>query len=171
MTVPRTIAQLSLLLLAASLNSLVSAAELPSTATAACGPKDVVFDVKLDKSNYELARPSPGKTLVYFIQDGSSTGMIGMDGDWIGANRLHSYFSVSVNPGEHHLCASVHSIIGNPVRLAHFTAEAGRVYYFSARILATQYDVYLFFGEEDSDQAKSQITSFRPSISTLKKNE
>jgi hypothetical protein len=154
-------------------------AQNPSAvATAACGPEKVSINVKLDKSDHGLAQPDPGKALVYIIQDrgkypagyvGTVVTMIGLDGKWVGANKNNSYFSISVEPGEHHMCACVQSRLGHPVGLVHFTAEAGNVYYFDARVVASDYGLYLFLGVVDSDQAKFQIASYPLSVSTPKK--
>jgi hypothetical protein len=142
-------------------------AQAQTVAAAACGPKDAGFDVKLDKSQHALAQPEPGKARVYFIQETAGLKVVfWMDGAWVGANRHDSYFSVSVEPGEHHACVNVQSIFGHPVGLAHFTAEAGKIYYFNARVIDTRDDAFLFFGAEDSDQAKYQIASFPLSVST-----
>src|SRR5580658_11237622 len=77
------------------------------SATSACGPKDASFDVKLDKTQHTLAQPGPGKALVYFIQEKGSDALIGLDGTWVGQTKKSSYFAVSVDPGEHHVCADV----------------------------------------------------------------
>jgi hypothetical protein len=145
------------------------AQEPSAVATASCGPKDASFDVKLDKTQHTLAQPDPGKALIYFIQEKGSDGFIGLDGAWVGANKSSSYFAVSVEPGEHHVCADVRTprgIPGVPMGFLHFTAEAGRVYYFDARPV---YGWYLFLGAVDSDQAKYLIASYPMSVSTPKK--
>ena len=68
------------------------------------------------------------------------------------------------------MCASMRSFRGHAVGLAHFTAEAGRVYYFSARVTyGEEAKPYFFLGAADSDQAKYQIASFPLSISNPKK--
>jgi uncharacterized protein DUF2846 len=140
-----------------------------AVAAAACGPQDASFEVKLDKSQHTLAQPDSGKARIYFIQEigevscigGCVTTKIGVDGAWVGANKRNSYFSVSVEPGEHHMCATP----GPMTALAHFTAEAGKVYYFRTRVLLEQ---RLFdFDPIDSDQAKHLIASYPLSISHL----
>ena len=147
----------------------------PATAPAACGPGNVSLNVKLDESQRPLAQPEPGKAWVYFIQEKSAdtfgvTTQIGLDGTWVGANKNSSYFAVSVEPGEHHVCANVQSFRGHPVGLVHFTAEAGKVYYFDARIVyGEEAAVSLFFGAADSDQANYLIASLPLSVSNLKK--
>jgi len=98
--------------------------------------------VKTDKETHP-AQPEAGKALVYFIQDDSAfasrprpTTKMGIDGEWVGATHSNSYFYVSVNPGVHHLCASWQTGEGSEeveVAAAHFTAEAGGVYYFDAK--------------------------------------
>lgn len=142
-----------------------------AVAAAACGPSNTSFDAKLDKSQHTLAQPEPGKARVYFVQEigevsclgGCVTGKIGIDGAWVGANRRNSYFSVSVEPGEHHLCADP----GPLVALAHFTAEAGKVYYFRIRFIS--FERRLFdFDAIDSDQGKHLIASYALSVSHAK---
>jgi hypothetical protein len=134
----------------------------------ACGPKNVSFDVKLDKSQHTQAPPEPGKARVYFLQD-SFVARIGMDGAWVGANRGHSYFSVSVEPGEHHVCAKVDVVSEHPVEVASFTAEAGKVYYFRARLVSVEGGLYLFLAQADNDEAKYLMDSYSLSVSQPKK--
>ena len=146
-------------------------AQAPSGgATSACGPKDASFDVKLDKTQHALLQSDPGKGLVYFIQEKGAASEIGLDGAWVGANKSGSYFAVFVEPGEHHVCADVRTPRGIPgpgVGFLHFTAEAGRVYYFDARVVpGVGSDSYLFLGAVDSDQAKYLIASYPLSVST-----
>jgi hypothetical protein len=144
------------------------AQEPSGVATSACGPKSATFQVRLDKSQHTLAQPDPGKALVYFIQENGAAARTGLDGSWAGANKNSSYFAVSVEPGEHHVCADVQTprgIPGVPVGLLHFTAEAGRVYYFDARVVYGA-ESYLFLGAIDSDQAKYLIDSLPLSVST-----
>jgi len=129
----------------------VQAADLP----AACGPTDVRFDVKQDKTKHELAQPEQGKALVYFFQDTAPT-RIAIDGAWVGANLGQSYFSVAMEPGEHHLCAKV-DIADNPTELAHFTSEPGEIYFYRGRVVVSGVGNYLFFGPVDGDEAKRMI--------------
>jgi hypothetical protein len=116
------------------------AQEQPGTVAAACGPKEA-FAVKLDQSQHTLAQPEPGRARVYFVQDigavnclGGCGTKIGLDGAWAGANKQNSYFSVSVEPGEHHVCepkpailaaysgpCALHSGSGEGVLLPHTT--------------------------------------------------
>jgi hypothetical protein len=159
------------LLLAASAFAQESAAAV----TSACGQNDGTFNVKLDESRHPLAQPEPGKARVYFIQEKAFdtfavTAEIGLDGAWVGANKNNSYFAVSVVPGEHHVCVSVQSFRGHPRGFVHFTAEAGRVYYFSGRVIyGEQSEANLFLEEIDSDQGKYLIASYPLSVATPKK--
>lgn len=159
------------LLFAASAFAQESAAAVES----ACGPRDGGFNVKLDESQHTLTKPEPGKARVYFIQQKAAdtfavTTEIALDGAWVGANKNSSYFAVSVVPGEHHVCVSVQSFRGHPLGFVHFTAEAGRVYYFNGRVIyGERTEANLFLGEVDSDQGKYLITSYPLSIATPKK--
>ena len=143
---------------------------------AACGPKGVTFDVKRDESQRTFAQPEPGKARVYFVQDigevnclgGCLTTKIGLDGAWVGANRHNSYFSVSVEPGEHHLCANQQSHVSRLSQLvafAHFTADEGKVYYFRTRAFGGTTQILFEIDPIDSDEAKYLIASYPLSMS------
>lgn len=124
--------------------------------------------MKLDESNHALALPEPGKARVYFIQHVGRVSClgacfktkIGVNGTWVGADQDNSYFSISVEPGEHHMCAAT----GPLIALTHFTAEAGKVYYFRIRDFDTGQGI-LDFDSIDSDQAKYLIASYPLSVS------
>jgi hypothetical protein len=151
-------------------------------AKSACGIKDVTFDVKLAKTQHAPSQPEPGKALVYFIQDDGPWGehqhyvlRLALDGAWVGAYKWNSYFSVSVEPGMHHVCANVQSNypIGKIIALAHFTAEPGKTYYFRTRFLSgmngMQIPPYVDLEPLDSDEAKYLISYYPLSISSTKK--
>jgi hypothetical protein len=162
------------LLFAASAYAQQSSAGVAS----ACGPKDVSFDVKLDHSQHTLAQPEPGKARVYFIQETGikvtfgvyPTTSLGIDGAWVGAYKNDSYISVSVDPGEHHVCASLQALAtGHQVELAHFTAEAGKIYYYRTRLILSQGQEYFELIPVDSDEARYLVASFPLSVSHPKK--
>jgi len=157
-----------------------ASAQMPTAPLAqACGPESVSFKVKLDNSQHAPAPPEPGMARVYFVHDagtyyshppGYPTTKIGMDGAWVGANHADSYFSVSVPPGEHHVCADLQSsLVDQRVELVHFTAEAGKVYYFRTRLLMSRSLEMLQLDAIDSDQGNYLIRSFPLSISHPKK--
>ena len=158
--------------------------EAPAVATA-CGPKDVKYDAKLDEFQHTLAPPEAGKALVYFIQDmgvvncigGCMTTRIGVDGVWVGANQHNSYFSVDMEPGEHHVCASPQSRLlpkpsakyaGILLALTHFTADAGKVYYFRMRSFGDPSQMIFEMDPVDSDQAKYLMAYYPLSVSHQK---
>jgi hypothetical protein len=140
---------------------------------AACGPGNVSFKVKLDDTQHTVTQPEPGKARVYFIHEsgapwqlGYPTSKQGIDGVWVGANHGNSYYSVSVAPGEHHLCAALQtSIYDDRLEMTHFTAEAGKVYYYRTRLLMSRQVELLEFDLIDSDQGKYLIASFPLSVS------
>jgi Protein of unknown function (DUF2846) len=170
-----------LVLMLLTLSALAQQEPMPAAA-AACGPGKVKFDVKLDETQYTLAEPEAGKALVYFVQDVGAVNCIGacfetrigLDGTWVGAVQHNSYFSVSVEPGEHHVCASPElkffsaasqKFVSSRLALAHFTVEAGRVYYFRARSFGSQNERIFEMDAVDADQAKYLIASYPLSIS------
>jgi hypothetical protein len=157
-------------------------AQTPSAAsTPACGPESISFDVTTEKSQPVPTQPDPAKALVYFIQDDGPLGnhqhatvRIGLDGKWVGAYKHNSYFSVSVEPGEHHVCANEQPYLPGLVALAHFTAERGEIYYFRTQLMSGITTLYptpphLDFDRPDSDEAKYLIASFPVSVSQPRK--
>jgi len=161
------------LLFAASAFVQATFASLP----AACGPEKVSFNVTLDDSQHTLAQPEPGKARVYFFHDAGTSSTLGyptvklaMDGAWVGANHGNSYFSVSVEPGEHHVCVTLQSsLVAQRVELAHFTAEAEKVYYYRTRLVMSRSVELLELDPINSDQGKYLIVSFPLSVSNPKK--
>jgi hypothetical protein len=150
---------------------------LPANPSAACGTEPVSFKVKVDDTQHSPAAPDPGKARVYFIHDagtgqtlGYPTVKVGVDGAWVGANHGNSYFSLSIDPGEHHVCVTLQSsLVGQRVELAHFTASADNVYYYRTRLVVSRSVELLQLDAIDSDQAKYLIAEFPWSISSKKK--
>jgi hypothetical protein len=102
------------------------------------------FKVLRDHQNHSAGQPESGKALVYLIQDDTQflswprpTTRVGIDGTWVGATQSKSYFYVSVEPGEHRVCASWQSFVGADVAhstaAVHLTAVAAHTYYFVVR--------------------------------------
>jgi hypothetical protein len=148
-----------------------------------CGAEDSKYDVKTDKGQHPMTQPDAGKALVVFIEDDMDFGShpkpttrAGLDGGWVGATHGNSYFSFSVDPGEHHLCASWQKAVivrqGHKAAAAHFTAEAGKVYYFRVknswhRDLGT---ALIDFTPLDSDEGLLLASKFALSTSHPKKS-
>ncbi len=142
-----------------------------------CGPEGAKFDVKTDKQQHPMAPPERGKAVLYFIEDDRSfeskpapTTRLGVDGNWVGATHGNSYLYVAVDPGEHHLCASWQSKVvlgaGLQTAAAHFTAEAGKAYYFSARNNWNQHSTTgIDLGPLDDDEAQLLMSKFPISTS------
>jgi hypothetical protein len=149
----------------------------PGSFPAACGLETDHFKVKLDESQHTLVQPDPGKARVYFIHDAGTnfrtaypTVKVAVDGTWVGANRVISYFSVSLEPGDHHVCVTLQSAFAaQRVELAHFTAAADAVYYYRTRLIMSRGIELLELEPIDSDQAKYLIASFPLAISSPKK--
>jgi hypothetical protein len=146
----------------------------------ACGPTETSFKVKLDKGKHVSAQPDPGKARVYFIHEAGlpftnvvfayPTSKFGMDGAWVGADHGNSWFSISVDPGEHHLCAALQSsFVDDRLELSHFTAEAGRVYFYRTRLVLSGSVELLELEPIDSDEGKYLVALYPLSVSTPKK--
>jgi len=64
------------------------------------------------------------------------TTRVGVDGQWVGADRGNSYFAYTVTPAEHHLCVNWQGVQGHGV--ASLKAEPGKVYYFAINVKIRQ---------------------------------
>lgn len=154
-----------------------------------CGPANVTFDVSTSKK-YSLPVMQPGKALVYLFQDDVKYGArprpttrFAIDGTWIGATHANSFIYAFVNAGDHDVCANWQSDVTGlgyigPKRstaATHFTAEAGKSYYFRARDIAYTNGRAIVSEPEvvlaplNSDEAQVIMGSFSLSSSHLKK--
>ena len=149
-------------------------------AAPACGADDVRFDVKTERFEHPLATPAPGKALVYFLQDQTyflprprPSARFAVDGSWVGATQSHAYFYVSVDPGEHHLCASWQPSQNFPVverSAARFTAEPGGSYFFVIHDRTADYGpTGVALAMLDSDEARLLMSKFGFSTSHPKR--
>jgi len=150
----------------------------PIDPEAACGASEVKFEVKTDNQGQHLPEVAAGKAVVYFVQTqriaaiNHITAKIGLDGAWVGANQGDSYFFATVDPGEHHLCASWQSDFARlrEVSLNNLTAESGKTYYFLVRITGDGRAVYSFdLVKLNSDEAQLLIARSPFSISRAKR--
>lgn len=152
----------------------VAAQQLSSAASfGACGNPNTRFNVRNEQALRNFT-PDSGKALVYFIEKDAGGFLaghtrIGVDGHWVGATRGDSYFTLSLDPGVHHICADTHMgklwTSNQETALAHFTAEPGAIYYFETKNLALEnetIDVSLI--PLDSDQGASLAGSYPVSI-------
>jgi hypothetical protein len=154
-----------------------------ATSIPGCGAANIEFNVKTDDGQRPAVQPDAGKANIYFLQDDVEfasnprpTTRFGLDGTWVGATHSNSYFYVSVDPGEHHLCASWQGTVGafyqRREAALHFTAEAGHKYYFRAKNLyepKTQKTAVVLLKALDSDEAQLLISQFSFSTSNPKK--
>ena len=157
----------------------------PATASAVapgCGPATENFEVKSSGSSHPVIQPEAGKALVYFLQDDHDytnhprpSTKWGVDGQWVGATQSNSYFYFSLDPGEHHLCATWQTAAiltgGHLAAAAHFTAEAGQVYYFKVTDIyrPVANDTAIKLGPVDGDEAQLLMNKFGFSTSQPKK--
>jgi|HubBroStandDraft_1064217.scaffolds.fasta_scaffold32547_3 hypothetical protein len=119
--------------------------DLVPHAQPACGAANAQFQVTTSDTHAET-KADPGKALIYLVEEQKLrvfrdvTVRVGLDGKWLGATRGTSYLSFALEPGEHHLCVDFLSEFLEPGRLVSlygFTAEAGKIYYFRARTMAS----------------------------------
>lgn len=164
------------------LGTAISVRGQTSIANHGCGAQSVWFNLKLEPAR-PAAQPEPGKALVYFVErvddldytimvGSETTTRVGLDGAWVGAMKNKSYFIVSVEPGEHDVCVSrqAHWPENKLMGFAHFTAEAGRVYYFFNRYMVQRGpNPAMQFGQAPLSEIQFMIYSYRVSVSHPKK--
>ncbi|HLJ49006.1 MAG TPA: hypothetical protein VKU01_23490 [Bryobacteraceae bacterium] len=121
-------------------------------ALAACGPAGVSFQVNGDKSHHPTPAPENGKALLYLTGDAA----FGVDGHWVGASTGKSYFTVSLDPGVHEVCA----------RKSHWLPWFGIIYVwtkstaYSVHELDTKAGETYYFGPQGGLSNPPSITSF-----------
>jgi|SRR5579872_428516 len=138
-------------------------------AQSACGAANVKYDAHQDASQHPAPLPDPDKALIYVVQEigelkcsGCALTRVGMDGAWVGANQGSSYFFFSTEPGDHHVCLNWQSLLAGRSRayaFANFTAEAGKTYYFRARILQGHYNYSFDLDPINSDEGKYLVAA------------
>jgi hypothetical protein len=99
-----------------------------------------------------------------------------VDGKWVGANHGNSYFSYTVTPGQHHLCANWQSSqnrLKQKVGLTSLNAEAGKVYYFGIKVSIRQYqsgmEQHLSLAALNEDEGKYLVKISALATATPKK--
>ncbi len=111
---------------------------------ASCGPENRRLSVKIVKGAAPPIHPAAGKAMVVFVNDACwscGTVNIGFDGEWTGANRGFTWFSLNVAPGEKHVCAYLKTFampLRDTLRLTELNAEAGKTYYFETWLTESQ---------------------------------
>ena len=147
-----------------------------SAAEAGCGPQDAKFEVKSDESQHPTTTPEDGKALIYVVADGHLTTIFGFDEKWEGAVEGGRYFVVPVEPGEHHICAMLQSLMIRRVltwlprvSVHSLKAEPGGTYYFRARLVGISTGFVLQLDQLDSDEGRRFIAWSKFSTSHAKK--
>jgi len=107
--------------------------ELPDS----CGDPNTKFDVTTQKSTAALPAPDAGKALIVFLEPneepclGCYTQRFAIDGQWVGATKKHSYFTLQVEAGQHHFCST--GVMRNTIAIRSFEVKAGGTYFLQAR--------------------------------------
>lgn len=146
-----------------------------AAAEAACGPRDMNFEVKVDGPQEPTPTPENGKALIFVVQEDDITSRFGVDGEWVGALKGRTYFFVQLDPGEHHLCATARGM-GPAVRyprvaLQQLRAEAGMTYYFVPHIVGESVyaiDTKFDLSQVDPDEGKALVARAKFSTSRPK---
>ena len=123
--------------------------ELPDS----CGDPNTKFEVTTHESSTALPAPDAGKALIVFLEPneeaclGCYTQRFAMDGQWVGATKKHSYFTLQVEPGQHHFCST--GVMRNTIAIRSFEVKAGGTYFLQAR--------WINFGPVTEEEHESQV--------------
>jgi hypothetical protein len=164
----------------------IFAQNAPNTtlSTAACGTDDTNFKTKQDGQGAGLTTPPAGKALVYVIEQmakepGPTTHVnVGADGRWIAQLSSHTFTSLAVDPGVHHLCAVYQGQLAyqgrlglsvvDPTILHRLKAEAGKTYYLLYRgVISASFGEVGFFDEVDEDEGRYALQTSQHVTSTV----
>jgi hypothetical protein len=99
------------------------------------------------------------------VQKTGGTTRVGSDGQWLGALRPGTYLTVSIDPGEHHLCAIGHIGLWSHTSLHELNAKAGATYYFLAHVVGERADGDFALSQVDPDEGKYLVSKARFSAS------
>jgi hypothetical protein len=102
---------------------------------AGCGPNELQFDVKTDKTQHPQAPVDGARAVIYVFSERAEfpNVRVGMDGRWMGANHGESYFFFTAAPGEHRLCWDVQKgqdKLTDQGAAITVTVEPGKAYFF-----------------------------------------
>jgi hypothetical protein len=107
----------------------------------ACGWLEAKHRTIVHETKGQPATPSPGKALIYFMRSRSMRGVLtharlAANERWIGVLPRGDYYAAAeVEPGIVGLCATWSTAPPRPDGLVTLTAEAGKRYYFEARLV------------------------------------
>jgi Protein of unknown function (DUF2846) len=110
-------------------------------AAAGCGPNEAQFTVAKKRAEHPVSQPEAGKALVFVFDDPDTNDIElapaitrwGVDGKWVGATDIKSYFFFPLEAGEHRLCTSRQSrfkSLNNRSAALTFETQPGKTYYF-----------------------------------------
>jgi hypothetical protein len=127
-----------LLCLSFAAAAMAKSLELPDS----CGDPATKFEVKTHKSTTPLPAPDAGKALIVFLQPDRTFACMNclaprfaMDGQWVGATHGTSYFTLQVEPGQHHFCSV--GISPTQIAIRSFEVKAGMTYFLQARSIGS----------------------------------
>jgi hypothetical protein len=149
---------------------------------AGCGSASEKFSVKTDKKSHAFGTPSPGKALVYVIvverydphypPITHETTRVGIDGTWVGANHGQSYFSISLDPGDHQVCSDVQSMFTKNLAAAtDLSAESGKTYYLRAEVTIPAGDLQAGMKLHAVDDAECKLLISQAALSASKEEK
>lgn len=99
----------------------------------ACPAHDQGFHADTDKKTHPTPEPPSDKALVYVLRPtmlgNKIQSKLAADGQWVGVNRGHNYFFLTLDPGPHFFCSKAENRSVLAVSL-----EAGKTYYLEQKI-------------------------------------
>jgi hypothetical protein len=99
----------------------------------ACPAHDIGYRADTDKKTHPTPEPPADRALVYVLRPtmmgNKIQSKLAVDGEWVGVNRGHNYFFLTLAPGQHYFCSKAE----NRSTLA-ASLEAGKTYFLEQKI-------------------------------------
>jgi len=134
----------------------------------ACPAVDVGFRTDTDKTTHPTPEPPPDKALVYIVRPtmmgNKIQSKLAVDGQWVGANRGHNYFFLTLDPGQHYFCSKAENRSVLAVSL-----EAGKTYFLEQKIKMGFMKARNKLALLREEEGKAKLAKCHPSVSQPKK--
>jgi hypothetical protein len=134
----------------------------------ACPAVDVGFRADTDKTTHPIPEQPPDKALVYVVRStmlgNKIQSKLAVDGQWVGVNRGHNYFFLTLDPGPHYFCSKAENRSVLAVSL-----EAGKTYFLEQKIkmgFMKARNKLALIGDEEG---KAKVAKSHPSVFQVKK--
>ncbi len=134
----------------------------------ACPGVDLGFRAETDKKTHPTPEPPSDKALVYVVRPtmlgNKIQSKLAVDGQWVGVNRGHNYFFLTLDPGQHFFCSKAEN---RSVLAA--SLEAGKTYFLEQKIKMGFMKARNRLAILSDEEGKAKLAKCHPSVFEAKK--